>query len=169
MQSAVDERATYEMLKTRNILIALGVICFVFAVQQYTVGNDSMYWGSTDGVISLSTVRITSTATEHSSKVYEPLIEYVFRSEGKEQKGNRISFGHKSFSKKGLVYRIIEKYPVGKKVTVYHELRNPDNSVLERGIDSVFIYMLVSTGVFCVLVGVYLDTIIQYFTKWLLP
>jgi hypothetical protein len=54
---------------------------------------------------------------------------------------------------KSMVYKVLNRYPIGKKVNVYYSPENPAKSVLEPGVNAAGILITIFfLGVFCLLV-----------------
>jgi len=69
-------------------------------------------------------------------------ITYQYQVNGKSFESSRIGFGFKGSDKKESVDQIINRYPVGQKVTVYFDKSNPSFSVLEPERNSKFGFIL---------------------------
>ena len=67
---------------------------------------------------------------------YQADIEYRYSVDGRSYVGNRVSYRWNDkpssrTSDKGYYERVLEKYPVGKNVTVHYNPNDPDEAVLE--------------------------------------
>lgn len=88
---------------------------------------------------------------------YEPEIVYTYTVGGDFYEGSivwagseGISFGERSFARE-----LVDRYPVGRSVTVYYDPADPVSAVLEQGVDST-VYLVLGIGAFFVTVGAWL-------------
>ncbi len=69
-------------------------------------------------------------------------IKYQYQINGETYESSRVGFGFKGSDKKESVELILNRYPVGQKVTVYFDKSNPSFSVLELERSSRFDFIL---------------------------
>ncbi|MCX7786276.1 MAG: DUF3592 domain-containing protein [Spirochaetes bacterium] len=106
------------------LLIAKGGYDAYQALRSYT-------WPVAEGQIVSSSVE----REIHPGKepTYYPRISYVYRVDNREYTGNKIFFGEYGTGSLSSAQKIVDPYPIGKKVPVYYDPRTPENGVLERG------------------------------------
>lgn len=84
---------------------------------------------------------------------YRPIIEYEYRVDGKSYRGDKIVIGPRiQFNWKGPASRLVERYPVGLKVTVYVDPHNPRRAVLQTGTDRNLMLFLVGVGAIALII-----------------
>lgn len=122
-------------MKQLLYLLMLGVMLY-FGIQQALEMGDSREWPTTEGVITAS--RITSnhkTSTEkgwHSNRYqYEVRVQYAYEVDGVSYSGNRLRIGPKKHSSEKNAQRELAEYPVGQRVRVYYNPKEPERSLLK--------------------------------------
>ncbi len=117
----------------------MGLFCVFQSASFILEIKNSKNWPSVEGVIVSS--KIGSSVTSRSGdlkstnsmlgdiKVGQAQIEYHFAIEEKLYSGTRVSIG--GATSDTIANNLLEKYPVGQKVRVYYNPRNPLNSALE--------------------------------------
>ncbi len=83
---------------------------------------------------------------------YVPQIDYEYTVDGLEYENDRVRFGQNSYSSRRRAEEETGRYPVGRRVEVYYEPGNPENSVLEPGA-SLGSYLGVSLGAMFLVIG----------------
>ncbi len=151
-----------------SIWIKLAAIVFVipvgllFAIRPAVGlwrGDASRSWPATDGRIVSSDIKISRTIGYYtpSSSVYLPHIRYEYSAGGRTYTADRFAFGAKGFTQRDEAERVVERYPVGERVLVHYDPRNPRRVVLEPGVNSRPAIKRVSgLGLLLVLIGVLL-------------
>lgn len=91
----------------------------------------SYFWESTEGRIVSSTVTRLKHPREAAS--YYADIKYEYEVAGETFLGDRVFWGEYGTGSLDPMQEIVDRYPVGKKVTVYYDPANPKKAVLERG------------------------------------
>lgn len=84
---------------------------------------------------SLAEGRIVSSSTQASRSkrriYYNYSIEYAFTADGKNYRSNEITFASNHSLDRTFAQIYVDKYPIGKQVTVYYDPHDPSFSVLE--------------------------------------
>ncbi len=115
--------------------IAGGLFFVILGIAWIFWGKASTSWPTTEGIILESRViestTVSTTRRGHitSSITYTPHVVYRYRVAGKSYKSDRICFGALDES----TWSIVNRYPVGKKVKVHYNPKDPGDSVLEPG------------------------------------
>jgi len=86
---------------------------------------------------------------------YYPLIEYEYEVNGKRYRSDRI-FLTKLESDYNTIKKIVDKFPVGKKITIYYNPFKPEDSLLKRNYHTG---MFIQTLVFFGMLSVFLYTL----------
>lgn len=91
----------------------------------------SVHWPTVEGVITESKLR---SKNSDGAPIYSAAITYQYLVNETEIHSNRVWFGDNySTTDRGLFVNILNKYPVGKKVTVYYKPDDEFIAVLEPG------------------------------------
>ena len=77
---------------------------------------------------------------------YYPVLQYEYAVGAATYQGRRWSFAQPAGTQESA-QAVVDRYPVGKAVTVYYDPKNPSSSVIERTMQGVWIILLVG-GVF---------------------
>lgn len=96
-----------------------------------TNARTSEAWPTVEG-------RVVRSEVDHSTDSeggdsYLPQIDYTYTLDGMQYENDRVRFGENSYSFRRQAEAEVERYPVGRRVDVYYEPGNPENSVLEPG------------------------------------
>lgn len=149
----------------KHIKIIFG-ICLLFIGLVSALGNNqiqriknaqaSLSWPSTEGKIISS--RVESKISTNSGKQristtsYFADIMHEYTVRDKEYSSKIISFGNYNSSDRSRAEEIVNRYPDGKKIQVFYNPSDPDNSVLEPGIP-ISIYVFIAIGVLLLIFG----------------
>ena len=91
----------------------------------------SYFWASTEGQVLSSTVTRVKRLNDPAS--YYASISYEYEVGGTKFTGDRVFLGEYGTGSAGPMQEIVDRYPVGKRVTVYYDPQDPNKAVLERG------------------------------------
>lgn len=84
--------------------------------------------------------------------VYRPVVNYTYNFEGKEYAGSKIKLLDLRGENKNKYQAIVDKYPLGKKVTVFVNPQQPSDACLERTVDyEGTIALAIFGGVFAII------------------
>lgn len=116
------------------ILIIGGIGYYLYKRNQQSMAQrqDSQNWSSTIGTILMSSVQSRRSGTGGYSTI--PVIVYQFEVNGKTFQSQNVRVGDK-YLKVNVSWQAqetVDKYPIGKKVTVYYDPNNPAECALER-------------------------------------
>lgn len=104
---------------------------FVYAGNQaLSSAKTTADWARTDGQVLSSSVESTQQGT---SRTYHPLIVYEYRLQGVVLHGTRLTVGDHAFTRSTEAQAVVNRYPVGRAVTVYYNPVSVTESVLEPG------------------------------------
>lgn len=125
----------------------------VFLSYQHTKQKlgDSQFWQEGEGVVGAAEVeRIVRRDEDSRIITYLPRVTYTYTVEGSEFRGDQIGFGKFEFSTAKNAEALVDKYPVGRKVKVFYNPLDPQESVLERNIYRSSSYLI--SGIILILV-----------------
>lgn len=134
------------MTQKKHIVIFLFVFGGVTALGGIKLINnarESLYWPKAEGIITQSFMDRDRHRRHYAN------IKYSFTVNGQKITGFQISAKEMNKSSEEL----LKEYPVGKKVTVYYDPDNPENSLLEPGY-SWQSYQAFVLGIIIILVGI---------------
>jgi hypothetical protein len=89
------------------------------------------YWPVTDGIVRSAVMK--SHSGQRGGRTYSAEITYGYQVAGSDYTGNKVAIGQMSASS-GYAQGILDRYPVGKQVSVYYSPGDPSEAVLETGI-----------------------------------
>lgn len=69
----------------------------------------------------------------HYRTSYHPDITYQYTVNGQQYINNRFAQRPTLINRESIIQRVLEKYPVGQKVTVYYNPANPQDAYLQKG------------------------------------
>lgn len=127
--------------------VIMGLITTLAGLKFLSDAKSNSSWPVTEGVI-IKSERNSERSSDGDYHDY-PDIKYLFEVEGEEYTGFQISTGN--FNRP--IEEYLQKYPVGKKVTVYYKPGNPSNCYLEPGV-SWQSYMGLILGILLLVAGV---------------
>jgi hypothetical protein len=114
------------------LLIIGGIIWYVLDQRKKAraVRQASRDWPSTKGKIVKSRVELSS---GRDMTTVEPKIQYEYQVGGRPYQSDQIHSGDKIFESisKEETYDLVDRYPVGREVTVYYNPNNPAEAALE--------------------------------------
>jgi hypothetical protein len=113
----------------------------------------SVDWPTVDGTIESSELKMEERMENQQQHTeYRAVIEYSYEVGGKRFRTNNVAFGALSSSSRSAIQEIVDRYPVGKRVTVHYDPQSAENAVLEPGA-SADAYMAFAAGVLFVGLG----------------
>lgn len=121
----------YLILAFPAIFMLVGGGVFYFGAKSMLSAKASEQWPSVSGVVKVSEVVENS---DSDGTTYGAKVKYHYTVAGAEYDADRVKYGEVSTSNSSGAYEVVNSYPVGKKITVYHHPETPEESVLEPGI-----------------------------------
>jgi hypothetical protein len=114
------------------IIGGIGYLLYKRNQQSMSERQSAQNWASTTGTIMMSSVQTSHSATGGSS-VY-PVIVYQYEVNGKTYQSQSVHAGDKYLKVNiaGQAQKTVDKYPIGKQVTVYYNPNDPAECALER-------------------------------------
>lgn len=117
------------------LAIAAGILLIMYGVHLYRKARAQKYWPTTEGEIIVSEVIKTSVdIPEHHRVSYTPNIIFKYSVYDNVYESDKISLS--KFSKSGHkndAEKMIARYPLNEKVTVYYDPKNPATGILVPG------------------------------------
>ena len=136
-----------------------GVVVLVIFGFSALRGRATSEWSSVEGTVSESRVGRSSSASGRIQ--YYARVAYEYEVNAVRYVGNTIAIGAVTgfLVRESSAQKIVEKYPVGKRVRVYYDPEDPSKAVLEPGASSDVTVML-PIGGFILVVGVVILVVI---------
>ena len=147
-----------------SLFIVIGLIAVGAGVSLLVKSLRSEHWPVTDGVI------LTAEVKAHSGKhgdTYSAEVTYSYRVNGSGYTGKKLAIGQIS-SSSSYAQGVLQRYPVGKKVSVHYSPGDPREAVLETGIHGG-IWICLGVGTAFVLAGALFLQIIRAAARARLP
>ena len=123
----------------------IGLVITLIGFYYLFKSKESKSWDSTEGeILTSDVIKEFNNNSEGNNLMYKPEICYSFSVNGQQFISNkiRIMFNF-STNWSTRAYRLVKKYPINSKVTVFYDANNPEDSVLEPGIKFEIIVMII--------------------------
>jgi hypothetical protein len=125
----------------------LGMLILAISIVRLYKFSISRTWLSTIGRITSSEME-TRRVARGRSVTYHAAIVYDYSVEGTKYAGKRISFGDYGSGNPNHARQILNRYPVGKQISVYYNPSKPEDSVLERRLSwTIYLTLIVGAAV----------------------
>ena len=131
-------------------MFAAGIFLLAWGGYEMKRAYESRSWPNTQGTVISSYIdkRSHRDSNKRTSIVYTPKIQYQYQVEGKHYTCKRIAFGGESGGKRSKAKKVVDRYPSGKKVTVYYNPQDPKVAVLKAGFSWGAILAFLAGGIF---------------------
>jgi hypothetical protein len=145
-----------------SILLGLGGVALTLvALNRYFNGQEVKNWPQAQGVITQSEVyrhEVKSSQTNMTNVSFGIRCSYNYKVEGAAYTGQNICYGENLLLHRDMKKAQAEaaKYPVGAKVAVYYNPKNPKNAALEPRVREGSVESSVMVGAIFIVVGVVL-------------
>ena len=80
--------------------------------------------------------------------VWSPVVEYVYRVDGRDYHGTRLALGADVAASRDFAEATVARYPAGREVTVHFDPANPSFAVLEARIAFAWLTLLLTVAFF---------------------
>ena len=120
------------------LVLAVCIYIIIVITKGLIQGAQSINWEATQGTV-LSSEIVKKHNINSGTTRYTPKVNYEYFANGEKQTNDLITFKGIDFSLKNATASI-DKYPVDKRVTVYHHPEKLDQSVLEPGLNKSTIF-----------------------------
>jgi Protein of unknown function (DUF3592) len=140
--------------------IAAGVCLLLFAGSLYNLMRlrgrlaASKSWIKTDGEIIASAVKLPLSHTSDDQDDADAVIRYRYRVGGQNYESDSIKIGGQTSMARGFADALVAKYPVGARIDVHYDPRNPENAALEPHKQDNLVPHLVFAIVFGAIAGI---------------
>jgi len=116
-------------------MLAAGAGLLLWGGYEINRAYESRGWPNTQGTIMSSYIKKENRKDSNNRyrTTYYPRVKYQYQVEGKYYSCNRIAFGGVSVGKRSKAKKVVDRYPSGKKVTVYYNPQDPGVGVLKAG------------------------------------
>jgi hypothetical protein len=143
-------RPAQRVVLTRKMLLWLLALLLVFwiaCLPRYLRIKKSAQWPSAPGVMTSSFIQ---RGICKNVPCYQGRIAYRYRVENTEYTGTAFDLGRSHWAAQESWQKVLDRYPIGKAVSVYYEPGNPTRAVLEPGLvgETLILYKMVS-GMTC--------------------
>jgi Protein of unknown function (DUF3592) len=137
------------------LFLLVGLILLAIGARQIYQGQQSEHWPTVTGKIAVAELgkhidRDSDNTT--SSTTYSADISYDYLVDDVAYVNSAVHFGSLNSSDPSVARRLLQRYPVGKQVTVYYNPARPQQAVLEPGIQGST-WVLPGLGLIFSLVG----------------
>jgi hypothetical protein len=113
------------------LLISGAMLFNLFRMRRLMRAAES--WDKAEGVITVSEVRQPPAHVSDDQNDAAPVIRYRYRAGGQELESDRIRIGGQPLTTRVLAARLVAGYPVGARIDVYVDPKDPKNALLEPG------------------------------------
>ena len=145
----------------------IGLVFFVLGGYQLLQGLKTKDWPAAPGKILSSKVQsgirnshgpVRTTGT--SGRRYSVDVRYRYEVDGQEFEGSRLRYGSVSYKSRSKAQKVKNRYPPGKELEVFYDQRNPQSSVLVKGIG--LSWLAIGLGAIAFILGlvVFIKTVI---------
>ncbi len=119
-----------------GLFALIGLMILGFGIREYFKAQASTGWPSVEGVVLRSEMDVdhSSSSSGGSSTTYGADVAYEYQQGGTRRTGDRVEFGEISTGDSSDAQQVLDRYPVGREVTVYYNPEDPADSVLEPGV-----------------------------------
>ena len=126
-----------------SLFIVVGMVIAGVGVWIFTKSLRVEHWPVTDGIV--QSAEMKSHAGNHGGTTYSAEVTYTYRVAGANFTGDKVAIGQMSAST-SYAQGILNRYPVGKKVSVHYAPGDPADAVLETGLHGgIWICLAVGT------------------------
>ena len=113
-----------------GIFLMIGLGMLILGVSKIMTAKDSETWPSKEGTVLESKISINSS---DDGTTYGADVTYEYKVNEKTYEGDKVTVSEVSTGSRGRARNIVNRYPVGNKVTVFYDPDDPETSVLETG------------------------------------
>ena len=130
-----------------SFLFIIGIILFVAFIYFLYKSKQTLFWKETVGEIIKIGIDKREGDRKRKSLLYQPFIEYTYIIDERRYESKRIFFGDfMRTTSLNYAQKIINRLSKRNQVRVFYNQMNPEESVLEKGINPI-IYLLLICGI----------------------
>jgi hypothetical protein len=133
---AVGKASDKKLIILMMVMFAAGFCLSAYGGYEMKGALEARSWPQTEGTIIASSVteRTRRESNHRTRTTYFPQVHYRYQVDGHPYTGSRIQFGVGDYGGgQQWAQKVVDRYPTGKKVTVYYKLQEPHYAVLEAG------------------------------------
>src|SRR5690606_19259656 len=120
-----------------GLFLAVGAAMLFWGGRSYYYSQQAAHWPTTPGDIVASDFKVNS---DSDGDTYEAKVEYTYNPDGHERTGKKIAFGYTASSGSAFHREIHDALPVGARVAVRYDPKNPDRAVLSYGVNNSILF-----------------------------
>ncbi len=124
------------------LFLILGMWALLVGFSMGIEGWQARKWPVTKGRIIISRVREWRTPGKIRIARLCLDMDYLYMVGDKVLEGHRLNSGWRCFASEGHIKKVLEKYPSGKKVSVFYNPNSPEKSLLEPGISWSVLFLI---------------------------
>ncbi len=114
-----------------SLFIVIGLVAVGIGIWMFSKSLRAEHWPVTDGIV--QSAEMKSHSGNHGGTTYAAEVTYSYQVAGTSYTGDKVSVGQMSSSSE-YARGILNRYPIGKKVSVHYPPGDPSDAVLETGI-----------------------------------
>ena len=118
----------------------------------------SRAWPAADGEIIACELERRSIEDDSADESFAAAVRYRYQVSGQNFEGDAISVGGPNVTARALAEKIADRYPVGRRLRVFFDPRNPASAVLEKGVNAnlaaIIVFLIVFVAIEAVLVSI---------------
>lgn len=138
------------------VFVLVGGVILYFGVRQILRANASHSWLSVTGVVMVAELGKHVGRDPDDATTYSADISYDYVVNDHSYVNGAVDFGSVQTSDPSTARRVLKRYPVGLQVPVYYNPDDPQDAVLEPGLNGGSWFLPIFGGVFLVVgVGVF--------------
>lgn len=141
------------------IFVLIGVFLIYFGTKQIRLANESRDWPQAEARVLDSVVERIRRSGKNEGTTYRAEIYYEFEVDGVTYSGNRVAYGGRSSSNPSFARLTVNKYPKGKRIQVSYKSDDPNESVIESGIQGQ-VWVLPLIGLVFSVLGIIMSVLI---------
>jgi hypothetical protein len=105
-----------------SLFIVIGLVAVGIGIWMFSKSLRAEHWPVTDGIV--QSAEMKSQSGNHGSTTYSAEVTYTYQVAGASYTGDKVSIGQMS-SSSGYAQGILNRYPVGKKISVHYSPGDP--------------------------------------------
>ena len=148
-----------------SLFVVIGLVVLGIGIWTLAKSIRSEHWPVTEGII--QSAEMKSHEGSKGGRTYSADVTYSYQVAGTGYTGGKVSIGQMSSSSE-YARGILNRYPVGKKVSVHYAPGDPSDAVLETGIHGGT-WICLGVGIVFLLVGILSLKLIRAATRLEMP
>lgn len=138
------------------VFVLVGGVILFFGVRQILRANASTTWPTVTGVVTVAELGKHLGHDRDDATTYSADISYDYVVNDHSYVNGTVNFGSVQTSDPSTARRVLKRYPVGLQVPVYYNPADPQEAILEPGLDWGSWFLPIFGGIFLVVgVGIF--------------